>query len=101
MRYSGWHLLGTARMGDDPQDSVVDGFGRTHDVENLFVADGSVFVTSGGCNPTSTIVGLCACAPPTISCAPATCRRCRHDGHRTPRGGGVMCASACGCSRTR
>ncbi len=58
MRYSGWHLLGTARMGDDPHDSVVNGFGRTHEVENLFIADGSVFVTSGGCNPTSTIAAF-------------------------------------------
>ena len=58
MRYSGWHLLGTARTGDDPHDSVVNGFGRTHEVENLFIADGSVFVTSGGCNPTSTIAAF-------------------------------------------
>jgi choline dehydrogenase-like flavoprotein len=60
MRYSGWHLLGTARMGDDPETSVVDSFGRSHEVENLYVVDGSVFVTSGGVNPTSTIVALAA-----------------------------------------
>ncbi len=60
MRYSGWHLLGTARMGDDPDNSVVDGFGRAHEVENLYVVDGSVFVTSGGVNPTSTIVAFAA-----------------------------------------
>lgn len=58
MRYSGWHLLGTARMGEDPSDSVVDEFGRSHDVPNLFIVDGSVFVTSGGVNPTSTISAL-------------------------------------------
>ncbi|MCT9934462.1 GMC family oxidoreductase [Planotetraspora sp. A-T 1434] len=58
MRYSGWHLLGTARMGADPATSVVDEFGRSHDVPNLYVMDGSVFVTSGGVNPTSTIVAL-------------------------------------------
>ena len=58
MRYSGWHLLGTARMGDDPGSSVVDRWGRAHDVPNLYVIDGSVFVTSGGVNPTSTIVAL-------------------------------------------
>jgi choline dehydrogenase-like flavoprotein len=58
MRYSGWHLLGTARMGADPSSSVVDAWGRAHEVENLFVADGSVFVTSGGVNPTSTIAAF-------------------------------------------
>lgn len=58
MRYSGWHLLGTARMGTDPQTSVVDGYGQAHDVPNLYVIDGSVFVTSGAVNPTSTISAL-------------------------------------------
>jgi len=51
----GWHLLGTARIGDDPATSVCDPFGRTHDVPNLFVVDGSVFVTAGAMNPTTTI----------------------------------------------
>ncbi len=60
VRGAGWHLLGTARMGDDPETSVVDRFGRAHDVPNLYVADGSVFVTSAGVNPTSTIVALAA-----------------------------------------
>jgi choline dehydrogenase-like flavoprotein len=58
LRQAGWHILGTARMGTDPSTSVVDPSGRTHDVENLFVVDGSVFVTSGGVNPTSTICAL-------------------------------------------
>lgn len=52
------HLLGTARMGDDPATSVVDRFGRSHDVPNLFVVDGSVMVTGGGVNPTSTITAF-------------------------------------------
>ncbi|MEI7743692.1 MAG: GMC family oxidoreductase, partial [Chloroflexota bacterium] len=52
------HLLGTARMGHDPATSVVDSFGRAHDCPNLFVADGSLFVTSGAVNPTSTIAAL-------------------------------------------
>ena len=51
----GWHLLGTCRMGDDPATSVVDRFGRTHDVPNLYIVDGSVFVTSGPQPPTATI----------------------------------------------
>ena len=55
LRPSGWHLLGTARMGDDPEASVVNGWGRSHDVKNLFIVDGSVFATAGGVNPTSTI----------------------------------------------
>jgi choline dehydrogenase-like flavoprotein len=55
---AGWHNLGTARMGVDPDKSVVNEWGRTHDVRNLFVIDGSLFVTSGGLNPTSTIQAL-------------------------------------------
>jgi len=58
MRDCGWHLLGTTRMGDDPETSVVDQYGRTHDVPNLFVYDGSTFVTSTGMNPTATITAL-------------------------------------------
>lgn len=54
----GGHLLGTARMGNDPATSVVDSFGRAHDVANLFVADGSLFVTGGAVNPTNTIAAL-------------------------------------------
>ena len=54
LNYPG-HLLGTARMGRDPQRSVVNEWGRSHDVRNLFIVDGSVFVTGGGVNPTSTI----------------------------------------------
>ena len=53
--WGGWHLLGTARMGTDPERSVVNEWGRSHDVKNLFIVDGSVFVTGGGVNPTSTI----------------------------------------------
>jgi choline dehydrogenase-like flavoprotein len=49
------HLLGTARMGNDPERSVVNAWGRCHDVKNLFIVDGSVWVTAGGVNPTSTI----------------------------------------------
>ena len=56
--YGGWHLLGTARMGTDPERSVVNEWGRSHDVKNLFIVDGSVFVTSGGVNPTSTIQAI-------------------------------------------
>jgi choline dehydrogenase-like flavoprotein len=54
----GWHLMGTARMGTDPETSVVNEWGRSHDVKNLFIVDGSVFVTSAGVNPTRTISAL-------------------------------------------
>ena len=49
------HYLGTARMGNDRARSVVDKWGRALDVPNLFIIDGSVFVTSGATEPTSTI----------------------------------------------
>jgi choline dehydrogenase-like flavoprotein len=52
------HFMGTARMGDDPTRSVVDRWCMTHDSPNLGIIDGSVFVTSGGVNPTSTISAL-------------------------------------------
>jgi choline dehydrogenase-like flavoprotein len=58
IRATGWHLLGTAVMGDDPATSVVDGFGRSHDVPNLFIFDGSTWPTSAGMNPTATIAAL-------------------------------------------
>jgi len=52
------HLLGTCRMGDDPARSVIDRQHRTHDVRNLFLCDGSSFVTSGRGQPTMTIQAL-------------------------------------------
>jgi choline dehydrogenase-like flavoprotein len=55
---TGWHLLGTARMGADPATSVVDASGRCHSVANLIVADGSVLPTVGAVNPGSTIGAL-------------------------------------------
>jgi choline dehydrogenase-like flavoprotein len=54
----GVHLLGTARMGTNPRDSVVDRYHRAHDVPNLFICDGSSFVTSGRGQPTMTIQAL-------------------------------------------
>ena len=54
----GWHLMGTARMGKDSKNSVVNEWGRSHDVKNLFIVDGSIFVTSAGVNPTRTIQTL-------------------------------------------
>ena len=54
----GWHLLGTARMGEDSQASVVDKFNFAHDLPNLVIVDGSSLPTSGAVNPTSTIQAL-------------------------------------------
>lgn len=54
----GFHLLGTARMGDDPGASVVDRYHRTHDVPNLFICDGSSMVSSTRGQPTMTIQAL-------------------------------------------
>ncbi len=58
VRHSAWHLLGTTTMGIDPATSVVDQWGQAHDVPNLFIIDGSVFVTSTGVNPTATIMAI-------------------------------------------
>jgi choline dehydrogenase-like flavoprotein len=55
LRAGGWHLMGTARMGRDPDTSVIDAEGRCHDVPNLYIVDGSTMVTCAGVNPTSTI----------------------------------------------
>jgi hypothetical protein len=54
------HLVGAARMGKDPAQSVVDAFGRTHDIPNLFVCDGSILPTQGSANPGLTIQALAA-----------------------------------------
>ncbi len=52
----GQHQAGTCRMGNDPKTSVVDKFCRLHDVDNVYVIDGSVHVTNGGFNPVLTIL---------------------------------------------
>jgi choline dehydrogenase-like flavoprotein len=65
----GEHLLGTARMGDDPTTSVIDRYHRSHDVPNLFICDGSSFVTSGRGQPTMTIMALAFRAAEHIAAA--------------------------------
>jgi choline dehydrogenase-like flavoprotein len=52
---AGFHLMGTARMGDDPETSVVDQNCRSHDVPNLLVIDAGVFASSAAVNPTPTL----------------------------------------------
>lgn len=53
-----FHLIGTARMGLNRETSVVSQWGQSHDISNLFIIDGSIFVTGGAANPTSTIQAL-------------------------------------------
>lgn len=56
--YPSTHNLGTNRMSERPRDGVVNKWGQTHDIANLFVSDGSQFTTGGAENPTLTIVAL-------------------------------------------
>jgi choline dehydrogenase-like flavoprotein len=55
---AGFHIMGTARMGVDPETSVTDPFGRCHEAPNLFIADASTFVTAAAINPTATAQAL-------------------------------------------
>ncbi len=66
-----FHLLGTARMGNDPRNFVVNAWHQAHDVKNLFIVDGSSFTTSAAVNPTSTIGAL------ALRCADGIWRRRR------------------------
>jgi len=66
LRPAGWHLMGTARMGGDSRTSVVNEWGRSHDVPNLFIIDGSIFVTAAAVNPTCTIQALALYIADTI-----------------------------------
>lgn len=52
------HNIGTTKMGEDPATSVVDQYGRSHDVPNLYIYGSSVFPTSAGVNPTATICAV-------------------------------------------
>jgi choline dehydrogenase-like flavoprotein len=56
--YPSTHNLGTNRMSEKAKDGVVNKHGQSHDIQNLFVSDGSQFTTGGAENPTLTIVSL-------------------------------------------
>ena len=56
--YPSTHNMGTSRMSARAQDGVVNKWGQTHDIANLFISDGSQFTTGGAENPTLTIVTL-------------------------------------------
>ena len=55
---AGCHNMGVARMSNDVRDGVTNRWGQVHDVDNLFISDGSAFPTSAAGNPTLTIVAL-------------------------------------------
>ena len=61
------HLMGSCRMGDRPDDSVVDRDGRSWSIPNLWICDGSLFPTSGGVNPSLTIQALACRAADRIA----------------------------------
>jgi choline dehydrogenase-like flavoprotein len=52
------HVIGTCRMGDSPDENVVDGFGRSHDIPNLWISDNSTFPAALAANPALTIMAL-------------------------------------------
>jgi choline dehydrogenase-like flavoprotein len=58
VKHAGWHIMGTARMGASKKNSVVNKNGRCHDINNLFIVDSSIFTSSSGVNPVSTICAL-------------------------------------------
>jgi len=65
--YPSTHNLGTNRMSEKPKDGVVNKFGQTHDIKNLFISDGSQFTSGAACNPTLTIVSLAIRQADTIA----------------------------------
>ena len=58
VKHTGWHLMGTAKMGFKKENSVVNAYGQTHDIKNLFIVDSSIFATASSVNPVSTIISL-------------------------------------------
>jgi choline dehydrogenase-like flavoprotein len=55
---TGFHIMGGMMMGADPATSVTDSYGQVHGLDNVYVADGSVFVSSGAHNPSNTIMAV-------------------------------------------
>ena len=68
VRNTGWHLLGTARMGSDPKNSIVAPDGSVHGIESLYIVDSSVFVTGSCVNPANTIQAVALYLADRISC---------------------------------
>tara|TARA_A100001015_G_scaffold289700_1_gene361886 strand:- start:674 stop:2251 length:1578 start_codon:yes stop_codon:yes gene_type:complete len=66
VRNTGWHLVGTAKMGKTRKDSVVNKFGQCHDVKNIFIIDSSTFPSSSGVNIASTVQAVSLMISDTI-----------------------------------
>jgi choline dehydrogenase-like flavoprotein len=98
------HIMGTARMGDDPATSVLDAWNRFHALDNVYAVDGSSFVSSGGFNPSVTIMALALRAarhiahgdsgPATAAAPPASLARTGGDDLIGLAGGAVAAAAA-------
>jgi len=58
VKHTGWHLMGTAKMGNNKKNSVVNRYGQCHDLKNLVIVDSSIFTTGGAVNPIGTIQAL-------------------------------------------
>jgi choline dehydrogenase-like flavoprotein len=63
----GAHAMGSCLMGKDSKRSVVNEFGQSHDIKNLFICDTSVFVTGAGVNPTLTAMAIASRATEHIA----------------------------------
>jgi choline dehydrogenase-like flavoprotein len=61
------HIMGTCRMGNDPKESVIDRYQRSHDHKNMFIVGSSIFPTVGASNPTLTIAALSLWAADSIN----------------------------------
>lgn len=68
-RYTSFHPQGTCRMGADPQRSVVNPKGETHDIKRLYIADASLLPTSIGYNPSETVYALASYIADRINAA--------------------------------
>ena len=55
VKNTGWHLVGTAKMGSSKKNSVVNRFGQCHEIKNIFIVDSSIFPSSSGVNIASTV----------------------------------------------
>lgn len=58
VKHTGWHIMGTAKMGKDKKKSVVDQNGQCHDIKNMYIVDSSIFCSSSSMNPVPTICAL-------------------------------------------
>ena len=76
------HLMGGCRMGSDPTQSVTNADGRTWEIPNLWICDGSLFPSSGGVNPSLTIMALACRIGDRMR---ALARRCELDGYHHSR----------------